>query len=199
MTKCCQVDGIIDELTSIVGPRNVSSSQAVREQHGKDESYHSVRSPDLVVWPGCTEEVSNVAKLCNQHKIVMIPFGTGTGMEAGVAALEVNATSTKRPLVELLSSTIISSRVYSLCNLISSLFPYNLNTINFPLSFSKGFFYEAIFHHHLQNVLSFDYVFHLSSSSNLFSFVKMFSRSDIPCICSNQQIRLELFTQPGTS
>jgi hypothetical protein len=87
-----QVEGIIDELTSIVGPKNISASQAVREQHGKDESYHSIRSPDLVVWPGSTEEVSNVAKLCNQHKIVMIPFGSGTGVEGGVAALEVQIT-----------------------------------------------------------------------------------------------------------
>ncbi|CAB4011908.1 probable D-lactate dehydrogenase, mitochondrial [Paramuricea clavata] len=83
-----QVGGIINELTSIVGPKNISSAQAVRDQHGKDESYHSIRSPDLVVWPGNTEQVSNVAKLCNQHKIVMIPFGTGTGVEGGVAALE---------------------------------------------------------------------------------------------------------------
>ena len=87
-----QVEGIIDELTSIVGPKNISASQAVREQHGKDESYHSIQSPDLVVWPGSTEEVSNVAKLCNQHKIVMIPFGSGTGVEGGVAALEVQIT-----------------------------------------------------------------------------------------------------------
>ncbi|CAB4020906.1 probable D-lactate dehydrogenase, mitochondrial [Paramuricea clavata] len=83
-----KVEGIIDELTSVVGPKNISSAQAVRDQHGKDESYHSIRSPDLVVWPGNTEQVSNVAKLCNQHKIVMIPFGTGTGVEGGVAALE---------------------------------------------------------------------------------------------------------------
>ena len=72
-----------------------------------------------MVWPGSTEEVSNVAKLCNQHKIVMIPFGTGTGMEAGVAAVKVKANSTKRPLVQSLSPRDKSSRVYSLYNLIS--------------------------------------------------------------------------------
>ena len=83
-----KVEGIIEELTSIVGPKNISLSQAVRDQHGKDESYHSIRSPDLVVWPGSTEEVSNMAKVCNQHKIVMVPFGSGTGVEGGVSALE---------------------------------------------------------------------------------------------------------------
>ena len=76
-----------------MGPKNISSSQAVREQHGKDESYHSILSPDLVVWPGCTQEVSSVAKLCNQHKIAMVPFGTGTGVEGGVAAIKVKRTS----------------------------------------------------------------------------------------------------------
>ncbi|XP_028392262.1 probable D-lactate dehydrogenase, mitochondrial [Dendronephthya gigantea] len=83
-----KVEGMIDQLTSIVGPKNISSSQAVREQHGKDESHHSIQSPDLVVWPGSTEEVSGVARLCNQHKVAMIPFGTGTGVEGGVVASE---------------------------------------------------------------------------------------------------------------
>ena len=84
-----KVEGIIDELTTIVGTKNISTSQAVREQHGKDESYHSIQPPDLVVWPGSTEEVSGVARLCNQHHIAMIPFGTGTGVEGGVVATEV--------------------------------------------------------------------------------------------------------------
>lgn len=33
-------DGLVQSLQRIVGNNNVSQAMAVREQHGKDESYH---------------------------------------------------------------------------------------------------------------------------------------------------------------
>ncbi|KAL9974717.1 hypothetical protein ACROYT_G011791 [Oculina patagonica] len=71
---------------SIVGETNVSSAMAVREQHGKDESHHKCHAADLVVWPNDREQVCQVAKLCNDHCIPLIPFGSGTGLEGGVVA-----------------------------------------------------------------------------------------------------------------
>ncbi|XP_064641152.1 probable D-lactate dehydrogenase, mitochondrial [Lineus longissimus] len=79
---------IIDALKAIVGEKNVSISLAVREQHGRDESHHVCCPADAVVWPSSTEEVSQLAKLCYGNDIPMIPFGTGTGLEAGVAAIK---------------------------------------------------------------------------------------------------------------
>ena len=76
-------------LESIVGKENVSSALAVREQHGKDESYHMGQPADLVVWPRNKEQVSQVARLCYDRVIPLIPFGTGTGLEGGVVALKV--------------------------------------------------------------------------------------------------------------
>lgn len=49
----------------------------------------SCRPPDVVVWPRSVEEVSALARLCHQHSLPMIPFGTGTGLEGGVGALKV--------------------------------------------------------------------------------------------------------------
>nr|XP_054749420.1 probable D-lactate dehydrogenase, mitochondrial isoform X2 [Lytechinus pictus] len=43
-------------------------------------------SPDLVVWPRTTEEVSHVVQICRDHQAPIIPFGTGTGLEGGVLA-----------------------------------------------------------------------------------------------------------------
>lgn len=34
-------DGLVQSLQRIVGNNNVSQAMAVREQHGKDESYHA--------------------------------------------------------------------------------------------------------------------------------------------------------------
>lgn len=50
----------------------------------------STSMPDVVVFAQSTEEVSKVAKLCNDKEIPLIPFGTGTGLEGGVTALHVS-------------------------------------------------------------------------------------------------------------
>ncbi|CAE1306809.1 LDHD [Acanthosepion pharaonis] len=76
----------VETLTSIVGKGNVSTALAVREQHGHDESYHKSNAPDLVAFANNTEEVSAVAKLCNDHRIPLVPFGSGTGLEGGINA-----------------------------------------------------------------------------------------------------------------
>uniref|UniRef100_A0A3B3T3K6 Probable D-lactate dehydrogenase, mitochondrial n=1 Tax=Paramormyrops kingsleyae TaxID=1676925 RepID=A0A3B3T3K6_9TELE len=44
--------------------------------------------PDVVVWPCSVEEVSALAKICYQHQLPIIPFGTGTGLEGGVGAVK---------------------------------------------------------------------------------------------------------------
>lgn len=79
-------DSIKKAFQEIVGEKNVSSAMVVREQHGKDESHHKCHPADLVVWPENKEQVSEVAKLCNDHCIPLIPFGSGTGLEGGVVA-----------------------------------------------------------------------------------------------------------------
>ncbi|RKQ68128.1 FAD-binding oxidoreductase [Oceanibaculum indicum] len=77
----------IAELKALLGDR-LSMAPAVLEQHGKDESYHPVMAPDAVAFAQSTEEVSAIVKICAAHKVPMIPFGTGTSLEGGVAALQ---------------------------------------------------------------------------------------------------------------
>lgn len=78
---------IIAELKSIVGSKNASGSHAVREQHANDESPYRPAVPDFVVFPGSTEQVSRVVQTCYAHGIPMVPYGSGTGLEGGVQAL----------------------------------------------------------------------------------------------------------------
>ncbi|XP_069570432.1 probable D-lactate dehydrogenase, mitochondrial [Brachyistius frenatus] len=82
------VDGVLSAFRSICGEDGVSLSEAVREQHGKDESVHRCCPPDVVVFPRCVEEVSALAKVCHNHRLPIIPFGTGTGLEGGVGAVK---------------------------------------------------------------------------------------------------------------
>ncbi|KAF3854226.1 hypothetical protein F7725_022281, partial [Dissostichus mawsoni] len=83
------VDRVLSALRSICGEDGVSFGAAVREQHGRDESIHRCCPPDVVVFPRCVEEVSALAKVCHQHNLPIIPFGTGTGLEGGVSAVKV--------------------------------------------------------------------------------------------------------------
>jgi D-lactate dehydrogenase (cytochrome) len=80
-------DGLLAVLGQIVGTENLSTADAVREQHGRDESYHPSAPPDAVVFCSETEQVSEVVKACAERRVPVIPFGTGTSLEGHVAAL----------------------------------------------------------------------------------------------------------------
>ena len=79
-------DPLIDQLKARLGDR-LSTSLAVREQHGKDESYHAAHAPDAVAFAHSTEEVAEIVRACADHGRPIIAFGTGTSLEGHVAAL----------------------------------------------------------------------------------------------------------------
>jgi len=79
--------GVLDALRAIVGDR-MSTAAAVREQHGRGESYHRTQAPDAVVFPGSIDEVARIVRVCAAHRVPVIPFGTGTGLEGGTVALK---------------------------------------------------------------------------------------------------------------
>lgn len=80
------LESALAELRALLGER-LTTSAAIRELHGRDESsWHSV-PPDAVATAHSTEEVSAIARICHQYKIPMIPFGTGTSVEGHVHAL----------------------------------------------------------------------------------------------------------------
>ncbi len=83
--KALNVDATIAELRALFGDR-VSTAHAVREQHGKDISYHEAHLPDAVVFAESTEEVQQIVQLCARHKTPIIPFGTGTSLEGHISA-----------------------------------------------------------------------------------------------------------------
>jgi D-lactate dehydrogenase (cytochrome) len=78
---------VLAELKALLGDR-VSTSGAVREHHGKDESYFPYALPDVVVFVESTEEVRDVVNICRRHRVPMIPFGVGTSLEGHILAVE---------------------------------------------------------------------------------------------------------------
>src|SRR5215212_8954234 len=77
---------LLDALRQRLGDR-LSTAAAVREQHGRDESYHAPHAPDAVAFAESTEEVAAIVGLCARYRTPVIAFGTGTSLEGHVAAL----------------------------------------------------------------------------------------------------------------
>src|SRR5712672_4559801 len=88
MNKAREFDqSVVAELKTLLGER-VSTSTAVREHHGKDESYFPYALPDAVVFAKTTEEVRDVVNICRRHRVPMIPYGVGTSLEGHILAIQ---------------------------------------------------------------------------------------------------------------
>ena len=87
MNKAREFDqSVVSELRALLGER-VSVSAAVREHHGKDESYFPYAPPDAVVFPESTEEARDIVDICRRHRVPMIPYGVGTSLEGHILAI----------------------------------------------------------------------------------------------------------------
>jgi D-lactate dehydrogenase (cytochrome) len=88
MNKAREFDpSVVAELKALLGDR-VSTSAAVREHHGKDESYFPYAPPDAVVFAKSTEEVRDIVNICRTHRVPMIPYGVGTSLEGHILAVQ---------------------------------------------------------------------------------------------------------------
>jgi D-lactate dehydrogenase (cytochrome) len=86
-----RVPAALDAIRALLGDR-LTTAIAVREQHGKDQTYHPGAPPDAVAFARSTEEVSAIVKVCAAHRVPVIAYGTGTSLEGHVAALRGGVT-----------------------------------------------------------------------------------------------------------
>jgi D-lactate dehydrogenase (cytochrome) len=77
----------IDALRALVGDR-LSTAQAVRDHHGKDESPYPMTPPDAVVFAQSTEEIAAIVKLCAAHVVPVVPYGVGSSLEGHLLAVQ---------------------------------------------------------------------------------------------------------------
>ncbi|MEC1502480.1 glycolate oxidase subunit GlcD [Bacillus sonorensis] len=75
-------------LIDIVGPENYDDSNAGRLVYSYDATPQFQSMPDAVVAPRSTKEVSRILKLCNTHRIPVVPRGSGTNLCAGTCPTE---------------------------------------------------------------------------------------------------------------
>jgi D-lactate dehydrogenase (cytochrome) len=88
MNKAREFDqSALTELKALLGDR-VTTAAAVREHHGKDESYFPYALPDVVAFVRSSEEVRDIVNICRRHRVPMIPYGVGTSLEGHVLAVQ---------------------------------------------------------------------------------------------------------------
>lgn len=75
-----------EELKTLLA-RRASTSESVREHHSKGESYHPAAFPDIVCFPHTTEEVSEILQIASKYRLAVVPFGSGSSVEAQVNAI----------------------------------------------------------------------------------------------------------------
>ncbi|MEM7113332.1 MAG: FAD-linked oxidase C-terminal domain-containing protein [Chloroflexota bacterium] len=68
-------------LENIVGTEHVTDAVSERNLRARDQSSHIAHLPDLVVWPESTEQVSQIAKLANEHQVAITGWGAGSSLE----------------------------------------------------------------------------------------------------------------------
>jgi D-lactate dehydrogenase (cytochrome) len=79
----------IEAVVSVLGQRfgtRLQSGQAIRDQHGHTTTWIANQPPDAVVFPASTQDVSEILRICADHRVPVIPFGTGTSLEGQVNA-----------------------------------------------------------------------------------------------------------------
>ncbi|MDN5387671.1 MULTISPECIES: glycolate oxidase subunit GlcD [Bacillus] len=76
------------QLIEIVGSANYDDSNAGRLVYSYDATPQFQSMPDAVIAPRSTEEVSQIMKICNTHRIPIVPRGSGTNLCAGTCPTE---------------------------------------------------------------------------------------------------------------
>jgi D-lactate dehydrogenase (cytochrome) len=80
-------EALLAELKAVFVDR-LSTSMAMREHHGRDESSYDPMLPDAVIFAHTSEEVAAAVRLCNQYRFPIIAYGTGTSLEGHILALQ---------------------------------------------------------------------------------------------------------------
>jgi D-lactate dehydrogenase (cytochrome) len=79
------IQTVLGILKQSLGER-FQTGQAIREQHGHTTTYIPTQAPDGVAFPQSADEVQEIVRVCADHRVPIIAFGTGTSLEGHVNA-----------------------------------------------------------------------------------------------------------------
>ena len=93
------------ELKSIFKER-FSTSKSTRTNYSRGEDTYDPVLSKAVIFPETNEEVSTILKLCNERKVPVVPFGTGTSLEGNVVGNEEGITISLEKMNRILSVNV---------------------------------------------------------------------------------------------
>ena len=96
------IESAKQELSNILKER-ISFSEGTRANYARGEDTYEPVLSQAVVLPETNEEVSQILKLCNKHKVPIVPFGTGTSLEGHVVGNENGITISLEKMNKVLS------------------------------------------------------------------------------------------------
>ncbi len=99
------IASIETELKSIFKER-FSTSQSTRTNYSRGEDTYDPVLSKAVIFPETNEEVSTILKLCNERKVPVVPFGTGTSLEGNVVGNEEGITISLEKMNRILSVNV---------------------------------------------------------------------------------------------
>ena len=99
------IASIETELKSIFKDR-FSTSTSTRFNYSRGEDTYDPVPSQAVIFPESNEEVSTILKLCNERKIPLVPFGTGTSLEGNVVGIEEGITISLEKMNKILSVNV---------------------------------------------------------------------------------------------
>jgi len=88
-------EAFLADLQAVLAPEWIRTDREMRLLHCYGKSYRDLlrsfagvatRPPDLVVFPGCHDEVETLLRIAAKHGVKVIPFGGGTNIVGGVEA-----------------------------------------------------------------------------------------------------------------
>ena len=95
----------IEALRSRIGDR-LSLAEDILAEHAKDSAHHQPQPPDAVAFPENVEETADCVRICAEHRVPIIPFGTGTAVEGGVVAIHGGITIDVRRMNKVLRFSV---------------------------------------------------------------------------------------------
>ncbi|MCF8062962.1 MAG: FAD-binding oxidoreductase [Deltaproteobacteria bacterium] len=71
----------LDRLGAMVAPDRISTGVSNLELHARDESHHEACLPEAVIWPEQKDEVAEIVRYANEHRIPVTGWGSGSSLE----------------------------------------------------------------------------------------------------------------------
>lgn len=82
------LEDITNELKQVVGPEDVHTDPETLEEYSRDQSFVRPCRPDFVAFAKSVEEVQEVVKIANKHRIPVVPFSSGNDFRGATIPAE---------------------------------------------------------------------------------------------------------------